>query len=150
MNVAVEFLRKHIGKDSSLSPSPLMRWLNPVIIAVEEGKLSFQYTVRKEMTNPLGAMHGGISAAIIDDAIGAAVYSFGEETFYSTINLAVDYFGRAAENETVIADATVLKKGRQLVNAQCEIWNADRTRLIARGHSNLIKTEMPRQKETPR
>lgn len=150
MNAAVEFLKKHIGKDSSLSPSPLMRWLNPVILFAEEGKLSFEYKVRKEMTNPLGAMHGGISAAIIDDAIGAAVYSLGEEQFYSTINLAVDYFGRAPENETVIADALILKKGRQLVNAQCEIWNADKSRLIARGYSNLIKTEMNRKEEVSR
>lgn len=26
-----------------------------------------------------------------------------------------------------------------MINAQCEIWNADKTRMIARGYSNLLK-----------
>lgn len=145
MNQAIEFLKQQIGKESALSPSPLMRWLNPVILEVEEGHLAFQYKIRKEMTNPLGGIHGGISAAIIDDAIGATMFSFGEPYFYSTINNSIDYFSPAKENEIIIAETTVLKKGRQLANVQCEIWNADRSRLIAKGYSNLIKTEIKRQ-----
>ncbi|RYZ52015.1 MAG: hypothetical protein EOP49_10500 [Sphingobacteriales bacterium] len=30
----------------------------------------------------------------------------------------------------------------QFINAECEIWNADKTRLIAKGYSNLFKTEI--------
>ena len=142
MNKALEFLKLQIGKEAIHSPSPLMRWMNPIILSVEEGKLSFQYTIRKEMTNPLGAIHGGISAAIIDDMIGAALYSFGEEHYYSTINNSIDYFSPALENEIIIADSMILKKGRQLVNAQCEIWNSDRSRMLAKGCSNLIKTSI--------
>jgi uncharacterized protein (TIGR00369 family) len=145
MNNVLEFLKQQIGKSAEKSTSPLMRWLNPTLISVEEGKLSFQYIVRKEMTNPIGTLHGGTTAAIIDDAIGAAVYSYGENHFYSTINIAVDYFGPAFENDTIISEATVIKKGNQLINAQCEIWNANRSRLLAKGYSNLIKTEMKKQ-----
>jgi acyl-coenzyme A thioesterase 13 len=140
MNKSLEFLQKQVGKDASKSPSPLMKWLNATMLSAEEGKLSFQYQIRKEMTNPIGNLHGGITAAIIDDAIGATTFSFGEEHFYSTINLAVDYFGTATVNDTIIAETTVIKKGRQLINAQCEIWNADKTRMLAKGYSNLLKT----------
>lgn len=145
MNKVLEFLKQQIGTSAEKSTSPLMRWLNPTLISVEEGKLSFQYIVRKEMTNPIGTLHGGTTAAIIDDAIGAAVYSYGESHFYSTINIAVDYFGPAFENDTIISEALVIKKGNQLINAQCEIWNADKTRLLAKGYSNLIKTERKKQ-----
>jgi len=148
MNKTVEFLKQQIGKEANLSPSPLMRWLNPILLSVDEGRMSLQYTVRHEMTNPIGTLHGGISAAIIDDAIGAAVFSLGENHFYSTINIAIDYFGKAIENETIIAETRVIKKGKQLINAQCEIWNADKSRMLVKGYSNLLKTEIlkPEQK----
>ncbi len=142
MNKALEFLKQQIGKEASLSPSPLMRWLNPILLEVDEGKISMKYTVRKEMTNPIGILHGGISAAIIDDTIGAALSSFGEAHFYSTINNTIDYFSAAKENESIIANAFILKKGRQLAHAQCEIWLEDKSRMIARGQSNLLKTEI--------
>jgi uncharacterized protein (TIGR00369 family) len=96
------------------------------------------------MTNPIGTLHGGVSAAIIDDAIGTAVYTYGEEHFYSTINNVIDYMSPAYENETVIAETKVIKKGKQLINAQCNIWNSDRSKLIAQGSSNLIRTTIPK------
>lgn len=136
------FLKAHIGKEVTGSPSPFMNWLKPVMLLVEEGKLEFQYTVRNEMTNPFGTLHGGITAAMIDDAIGATLICYGEPFFHVTINLAVDYFAAAKEGDVIIAQTTVIKKGKQLVNAQCDIWNADRTRLIAKGYTNLLKTEI--------
>jgi len=136
------FLKAHIGKEISASPSPFMNWLKPVILSVSEGSLAFQYTVRHEMTNPFGTLHGGITAAMIDDAIGATLIAYGEPYFHVTVNLAIDYFAAAKEGDVIIAHTQVIKKGRQLVNAQCDVWNEDRTRLIAKGYTNLIKTEI--------
>ena len=144
-NNQLEVLQLHTGKEFAASPSPFMLWLKPIILSAEQGKLSFQYRIRKEMTNPMGTLHGGITAAIMDDVIGSTMFSFNEEYFYTTVNNVIDYFAPAKENDLIIADTTVIKKGKQIVNAQCEIWNADKTRLIARGYSNLLKTE--RKKE---
>jgi len=142
MNRAIEFLKAQINKEATNSPSPLMRWLNPIIRSANEGNLVFEYTIRNEWLNPMGNIHGGTTAAIIDDAIGATVFSFGDPFYYSTINLSVDYFGTAQEGDRLIAKTSVTKKGRQLINAQCEVWNGDETRLIAKGNSNLLKTEV--------
>ena len=144
MNKVVAHLKEQIGKQATetLTPSPLALWLNPVLRSVEEGVVVFEYMVRKEMTNPIGTLHGGVSAAIIDDAIGTAVYTFDETHFYSTINNAIDYMSPAQENDLIIAETRILKKGRQLINAQCEIWNSDRSKMIAKGYSNLIKTNI--------
>ena len=137
MNKVVAFLKEQVGKQAAdtPTPSPLMIWLNPILRSVEEGIVVFEYKVRKEMTNPIGTLHGGVSAAIIDDAI---------EHFYSTINNVIDYMSPAYENETVIAETKVIKKGKQLINAQCNIWNSDRSKLIAQGSSNLIRTTIPK------
>ena len=141
-SIEATFLKTHIGKEISGSPSPFMNWLKPVILSVDEGSLTFQYTVRHEMTNPFGTLHGGITAAMIDDAIGATLIAYGEPYFHITVNLAIDYFAAAKEGDVIIAHTQVIKKGRQLVNAQCDVWNEDRTRLLAKGYTNLIKTEI--------
>ncbi|ALM48898.1 thioesterase [Flavobacterium psychrophilum] len=139
---AAEYLKSHIGKEITDSPSPFMAWLKPVILAVEDGSLTFQHTIRKEMTNPFGTLHGGITAAIIDDAIGATLISYGEPYFYVSVNLVVDYLSAAREGDIILAQTSIIKKGSQIVNAQCEVWNADRSKLIAKGYTNLLKTEI--------
>lgn len=141
----LSILQSFIGKEFSASPSPFMLWLNPIVLSVESGKLSFQYTVRKEMTNPVKGLHGGVTAAIIDDIIGATMFSLNEEHFYTTVNNVIDYFSPAREGDLIIAETSIIRKGKQIVNAQCEIWNADKTRLIARGYSNLLKTTLKKE-----
>ncbi|AZA47599.1 PaaI family thioesterase [Chryseobacterium carnipullorum] len=132
-------LQQFIGKEFDQSPSPFMKWLNPIVLSVEAGHLEFQYTVRPEWLNPIGNLHGGVTAAIVDDIIGATMFSLNENSFITTINNVIDYFSTAKENDNIVAETKIIKRGRQFVNAQCEIWNADKTRLIARGTSNLFK-----------
>jgi len=135
----LEILRSFTGKEFTASPSPFMRWLNPVVLSAEEGEIAFQYTVRGEWLNPMGNLHGGVTAAIIDDSIGATMFTLNEKDFIVTVNNSIDYFSTAKENDHIIAETKIIKRGKQFVNAQCEIWNADKTRLIARGTSNLFK-----------
>lgn len=142
MNKMLAIFKSMIGKDSADSISPLMRWLNPSLVSAEEGQLEFSYTIREEMTNPLNILHGGATAAIIDDAIGAAVFSLGNSHAYTTVNLAVNYFSSAKTGDKIFAKTSIVKKGNKIMNAQCEVWNEDYSRMIAKGHSNLIKTAM--------
>jgi len=136
-----EFFKQHIGQEMKTSLSPVLNWLRPTILAVEKGKLILQHKVREEMTNPMGILHGGITAAIIDDAIGATLFAYDEPYYYVTINLVVDYFAAAKEEDLIIAETIMVKKGRQIANVTCEVWNESRTRLIAKGYSNLLRTE---------
>ncbi len=138
---AFKFLSEQIGKEMTDSPSAFMNWLKPTLRKVEKGHLVFEYKVREEMTNPFGTLHGGVTAAMIDDAIGATLIAYEEPVFYVSINLNIDYFANAKAGETIIAETSVNKKGNTVVNAQCEIWNADKTRLLAKGYTNLLKTQ---------
>jgi acyl-coenzyme A thioesterase 13 len=116
-------------------------WLKPVVISVERGKLCFQYSVRKEMTNPIGTLHGGVTAAIIDDIIGATMYSLGEPFFNTTINNVIDYYSAARENDILVAETTLIKNGAQFANAECIVWNHDKSKMIAKGHSTMFKIQ---------
>lgn len=144
-NEQLAVLASFVGKEFTASPSPFMLWLKPVVLSAESGKLAFRYTVRKEMTNPIKGLHGGVTAAIMDDIIGATMFSLNEEHFYTTVNNVIDYFAPAREGDQIIAETCIVRKGKQIVNAQCEIWNADKSRLIARGYSNLLKTSIKKE-----
>ena len=106
---AAQFLKDRVGKEVTDSPSPFMSWLKPIMVAVNEGNLVFQYTVRKEMTNPFGTLHGGVIAAMIDDAIGATLISYGEPFFYVSVNLVVDYLASAREGDVLLAGDQVCR-----------------------------------------
>ena len=138
----LKYIQEHLGKEFIGTPSPFMKWLKPVVLFADQGKLSFQYKIRKEMTNPVGTLHGGVTAALIDDIIGATLFTFNEECFYTTVNNVIDYFVPASEGDIIIADTTVIRKGKQMVNVQCEIWNSSKTKLLAKGYSNLMKTNI--------
>ena len=134
----LNFLRQSLGKIITDSPSNFMNWLAPVLVKAENGVLACRYTVRKEMTNPYQILHGGVTAGIIDDLIGATVYTMGLNDRYTTVNNYIDYFAPAAAGDEIIAETIIVKKGRTILNLQCEIHLPSKKRLIARGYSNML------------
>jgi len=140
-NSRLELMKKSIGKISFDSPSPFSHWLKPIIREAEYGSLKCEFLVRKDMTNPMGMLHGGVSAGIIDDIIGATIFSMDLSHSFTTINNYVDYFAPAMEGDIIEAHTSVVKLGRQIINLQCDIWLPHKKRLIARGYSNMIRIE---------
>ncbi|GGE49303.1 uncharacterized protein (TIGR00369 family) [Pedobacter psychrotolerans] len=132
------FLRQSIGKVMTNSPSNYMNWLAPILIKAESGVLVCQYTIRKEMTNPYHILHGGVTAGIIDDLIGATVYTMGLNDRYTTVNNYIDYFAPAVEGDEIRAETSIIKKGKTILNLQCEVFLPSKKRLIARGYSNML------------
>ena len=90
-----------------------MRRLNPMVTAVKERHLEFEYPIRSEGLNPLGNLHGGVTAAIIDDVLGATIFSLNEPFFFTTNNNVIDYFAIAKNEETIVAETNITKRGRQ-------------------------------------
>ncbi len=136
----IEKIRAVIGKEEQLSPSPFMNWLKPVAVAAEYGSLTFEYKVREEMTNPMGNLHGGVIAGIIDDIMGATVYSLEKSGDFVTVNLSVDYFAPAFLGDTIHAVTKVVKEGKMFINIECELWLPAKNRLLAKASSNLMRT----------
>jgi len=130
--------RTLIGKEITNSPSNYMNWLKPTLISAERGELHCSYVVRKEMTNPYAILHGGITAGIIDDLIGATVYILGLSGRYTTVNNNIDYFAPAAEGDIITAKTAIVKQGRSIINLQCEVFLPSKNRLIAKGYSNML------------
>lgn len=137
-NKGVVFLQAFIGKEFTSSPSPFMHWLKPMVIAAEKGTLIFEYLVRKDMTNPYGQLHGGVTAALIDDIIGATIFSLDLPQQYTTINNVIDYFSPASVGDRIQAKTLIIKQGSKIIHVQCEVWHLGKDKLLARGLSNLL------------
>lgn len=138
VNDRLKVFQSFIGIEVTNSPSNFMNWLKPTVISAEKGSLQCSYIVRNEMTNPYGILHGGITAGIIDDLIGATVFTLGLSNAYTTVNNNIDYFAPAKEGDLITAKTSIVKQGRTIINLQCEIFLPSGDRLIAKGYSNML------------
>jgi len=137
-NDFIDGLKKLIGTKIENGPSPLANWLNAEILEVEKGYVKMKYTVRHEMTNPLGIIHGGTTAAILDDIMGLMVFTLRNDKFFTTISLTVDYLSSAKEGEEITGEARLVKQGSRVIFTEANLFRAD-GKLMANGRSHLIE-----------
>lgn len=135
--VALNVLRKSIGRKFDMSPSPFGRWLAPTVVNVAEDSLSFGYEVREDMCNPSGRLHGGVSAAIADDIIGATVICSGWAQTFATIHSTIEYFAPAERGQRIVASTSIGEKNAKLLSADCGICAED-GKLLIRASSRLL------------
>ncbi|MDQ8006232.1 MAG: PaaI family thioesterase [Pedobacter sp.] len=137
-NDRLKVFQSFIGREVVQSPSNFMNWLRPTVISAEKGSLHCSYIVRKEMTNPYGILHGGITAGIIDDLIGATVFTLGLKNVYTTVNNNIDYFAPAKEGDVITAKTSIVKQGKVIINLECEVYLPSKRGIIAKGCSNML------------
>lgn len=135
-NQKLEMLKGFIGKTFEGSPSPFGLWLKGKVVAATTHSVEFEFTVRNDMTNPVGMLHGGVTAGMIDNCIGVNFYVLGLDYFYPTINLNIEYFSGAKEGETVLVKTQVVKQGRTIINLRAEVTN-QQGKVLAFATSNL-------------
>lgn len=138
-NPRLDFFRSQIGNTITQSPSPLGQWLNGKLIEVQHGSMTVEITIRKDMTNPLGTLHGGAAAAIMDDLVGMMVFGLGREYAYTTVNLNCDFLNAARLGEVLIAHAYVIRAGKNVIHCEARITNTE-GKIIAKCSTNMIQT----------
>jgi len=107
--------------------SHMAETLDFALIAVEPGKATFQGTPQLKHYNPMGTVHGGWYATLLDSAVGCAVHTLMEPgQGYTTAELSLNIV-RAASRETgpLRAIGTVIHCGRQLATAEGRIVGPD-------------------------
>jgi uncharacterized protein (TIGR00369 family) len=136
-NKALKGFKDMLGENSKVKTlSPLGRWLDGILLKAEAGQLKWKFVVRQDMTNPGNVLHGGATAAMIDDVMGATVFSLGLPNFYTSINLSIDYLSSAKVGDELTVEATVVRQGRNVIHITSEVKRGDK--LIAKASSNMI------------
>lgn len=124
----------------------IARTLDFMLIEVGPGRAVFQGTPGPAHHNPMGGIHGGWYATLLDSALGCAVHTrmpLGRA--YTTAELSVNLV-RAIPPKLprVRAIGEVLHCGRQLATAQARLVGPDGT-LYAHGTTTCLVFEMPAQ-----
>ncbi len=117
--------------------------LDFALVEVAAGKAVFQGTPQLMHYNPLGTVHGGWYATLLDSALGCAVHTMMPLGYaYTTAELSMNIV-RAATTRTgpLRAIGQVLHSGRQLAVAEGRIVDPD-GRLYAHGTTTCLVFEV--------
>ncbi len=115
------------------------RALDFTLVEVAEGRAVFEGVPGVHAYNPLGTVHGGYAASLLDSACGCAVHSrLAPGQAYTTLELKIAYHkAMTASTGRVRAEGTVLSFGRRAAFAQARLTDAE-GRLYASATSTLL------------
>ncbi|MET7455764.1 PaaI family thioesterase [Streptomyces sp. NPDC005574] len=118
---------------------PVMATLDIALDEVEDGRAVFSMMPGEEHYNPIGSVHGGVYATLLDSAAGCAVHStLPAGTGYTSLDLTVKFLRRiTVDTGRVRAIGTVLNRGRQTALAQAQLVDED-GRLLAHATSSIM------------
>ena len=100
------------------------QWLGVSLLSIKEGYCALSMTVRQEMLNGLGILHGGIAFTFADVAFAVGANSYGRKA--RSINSNITYSKSAQEGETLIAEAKALNVTFKTADFDVVIMNDDR------------------------
>ncbi|MBK8020231.1 MAG: PaaI family thioesterase [Chloroflexi bacterium] len=117
----IEFLRKIVSGE--IPPPPISQLFNFHIAEVEHGRIVFSGETAEYQYNPMGTVHGGFAATILDSAMACSILSTLPQGVYSTtvelhINLVRPLF---ADTGKLICQAEVLHAGKTVATAQARL-----------------------------
>ncbi|MGL9623075.1 PaaI family thioesterase [Bradyrhizobium sp. U531] len=128
--------------------APMLQTLKLELTKLERGQVVFEGSPDHSVYNPIGTVHGGYAATLLDSACGIAVHSrlrIGQT--YTTLELKVA-FQRALTQKsgTVRADGRVISMGGRAAFAEATLTDG-RGRLCASATSTLLIYESPARRK---
>jgi uncharacterized protein (TIGR00369 family) len=138
----MDFLRElQAGR---LPGPPVSYTLDFTLDEVEPGRAVFSLTPGEEHYNPIGSVHGGIFATLLDSAAGCAVQStLPQGMAYTSLDLTVKFLRRiTVDTGRVRAIGTVVNRTRQTALAQAQLVDAT-DRLLAHATSSCLLFPVP-------
>jgi uncharacterized protein (TIGR00369 family) len=108
---------------------PITKTMGFTLTEVENGRALFEGIASFDHYNPIGVVHGGWSATMLDSALGCAVHStLKKGEAYTTLELKVNMV-RAIMAETGVmrSEAKVIHRGRSVATADAYLRDASGT-----------------------
>lgn len=127
-----------------LPPAPIGETLDFVAIDIKPGVVVFQGRPNRKHYNPLGSVHGGWIATLLDTAVGCAVHStLPAGKGFTTLELKVNMI-RALTDQVprIRAEGKLIHAGRQIATAEGRIVGPD-GRLYAHATTTCLIFEHP-------
>lgn len=131
-------------RDGRLPVAPIAATLGFELALVEEGRVVFTLEPGEHHYNPIGSVHGGVYATLLDSAAGCAVHSTLPVGFgYTSIDLNVKFVrGMTVATGQVSCEGRVVNRGRRLALAEATLTDST-GRLLATASSSCLLFELP-------
>lgn len=106
---------------------------------VDHGRVVMSVQTRPDFSNPLGTVHGGIAATLLDSVVGCAVHTMlPAGVSYTTLELKVNYVRAVQTNGQVItATGTIIHFGQRTATAEGRILDP-RGKLVAHATTTCL------------
>lgn len=125
--------------DGSLPGAPIAGLMNMQGVAADPGTVTFEGVPGPEHYNPLGIVHGGFAATLLDSCMGCAVHTtLPAGTGYTSIDINITYV-RAITTATgpVTATGEVINAGRRVATVRGTLTDAA-GKILAHGTSSCL------------
>jgi len=124
-------------------PSPLMDPWRPIYARADTDRMVLGLHLREPHTNSRATAHGGLIAALADQAMGVScgvkLKAEGVSvTNLWTTSLAIEYLGAAKVGQWIAFDTTFARTGKTICYAECDVTADGET--IARGRASFRVT----------
>jgi uncharacterized protein (TIGR00369 family) len=124
------------GFEPHFRKSPLTDPWEPIYSRKTPNAVILGLRLAKPHTNSRGLIHGGLIAALADNAMGLSCgLTLDGGARLVTVSLAVDFTGAAAIGQWLAVESEVIKTGGTLCFAQCRVTADDA--VIARGNGTF-------------
>ena len=133
----LEFMRGLI--EGKYPPPPITAALKFALVEVEHGRAVFEGEPEFAFYNPIGMVHGGYAATLLDSCMGCAVHaSLAAGQAYTTLEFKIN-FVRAITDKTgrVRAVGKVIHPGSRAATAEGHLYDA-RGKLLAHATTTCL------------
>jgi uncharacterized protein (TIGR00369 family) len=134
----LEFLRAI--RDGELPTAPIQDLMGFQLVEVEEGRVAFRSMPGEQHYNPIGVVHGGFSATLLDSAMGASVHStLPLGSAYTTLEIKFNLVRAiTADAGSVLAEGSVVHRGSRVATAEGRVVRESDGKLLAHGTSTCL------------
>ena len=127
-----------------LPRAPFAETMGMEPVEIGDGKIVLAGRPTAAFLNPLGTVHGGWIATVLDSAMGCAVHSaLPPGRLYTTTSMTVNYVrALPGDGAPVRCEASVVHAGGRSATSEGKLWDA-RGRLVAHGSETCLVFDAP-------
>jgi uncharacterized protein (TIGR00369 family) len=117
----LSFLKAIIA--GTLPQPPISELLDFHLVDAEEGRAAFEGIPKFSHYNPIGTVHGGVAATLLDSALGCAIFStLHKGDTWTTLDLKLN-FVRPITKDTgpVRAEGRIIHRGRTVATSEGDL-----------------------------
>jgi uncharacterized protein (TIGR00369 family) len=139
----IDFVRAIFS--GKLPEPPIMQTVDPFDCTAEPGVVVIHSVPGIRHYNPIGSVHGGYAATLLDSAMGLAVHStLPVGSGYTTLEFKLSFIrGMTEDTGTVRTEGRTLHVGRRTATAEARIVDS-KGRLLAHATTTCLVFEIPK------